>query len=118
MADRAAKLWLGPDVRKLDANAAGTMPPGLMRLGRREQALRMLERNSELFSNAEGNLWVLNHPELRPLRGDPRFEKLVEQGKKDAALAVKVLQAAKARSELAAFLDGPLVQLQELLKQP
>jgi serine/threonine protein kinase/tetratricopeptide (TPR) repeat protein len=118
LADRAVKLWLGANAQQFDGNAVSTMPPGLMRMGRREEALRMLERAMELSPQAEGYLWVLHHPELRPLRGDPRFEKLVEQGKKDAALAVKVLQAAKARSELAAFLDGPLVQLQELLKQP
>jgi tetratricopeptide (TPR) repeat protein len=116
LADRGSRLWLAPGSRSLDGNACVTMPPGLMRLGRREETLRLLEKNSELFPGAEGQLRLLNHPDLRPLRGDPRYDKLVEQGRQNVALAVRMLQDAKARGELPAHLDRALAELRELLR--
>ncbi len=114
LADRAVRLWLGPGSR-IDVNAVHTMPPGLMRLGRREDALRFLEKGMLQNPHAEGYLWVLQHPDLRPLRGDPRYERLVQQGRKDGALAVKAIGEALARGELPASFQAPLADLRALL---
>ncbi len=116
-ADRAAKLWLAPQNKEQDLNAVWTMTPGLLRMGRREEALRMLEKAMAAFPNAEGWLNVLYHPEFRPAHGDPRFQRLVEQGKKDVALALKIFQEAKDRGDLPAFLETPMAQLRELLNR-
>ncbi|MBK9795770.1 MAG: serine/threonine protein kinase [Holophagaceae bacterium] len=116
-ANRAAKLWLAPQNKELDLNAVWTMPPGLMRIGRREEALRMLEKAMVAFPNAEGWLGVLYHPELRPAHGDPRFQRLIAQGKKDVTLALRIFQEARERGDLPAFLEAPMTQLQELLNR-
>lgn len=116
-ADRASKLWLGPESRNLDGNAAWTMIPGLMRMGRREDALRLLEKGVELYPNAEGYLQLFIHPDLHPLRKDQRFLRLLEKGKKDVALALRMLHEAKSSGDLPAHFDGPMAQLQELLNR-
>lgn len=113
-ADRAAGLWLKPGDVGLDVNAACTMPPGLVRLGRREEALRMLEFAMRHLPCVEGYLWVLDHPDLKPLHGDPRYERLRAQGKRDLALSLKSLQAAWDRGELPAAFRPALGELRAL----
>ncbi len=111
LADRAARLWLKPGDEGLDLNAACTMPPGLVRLGRREEALRMLEFAMHHLPCAEGFFWVLDHPDLRPLHGDPRYERLRAQGKRDMDLSLDALQAAFDRGELPAAFRPALAEL-------
>ncbi len=114
LADRAARLWLKPGDEGLDLNAACTMPPGLVRMGRQEEALRMLEFAMRHLPCAEGYLWVLDHPDLRPLHGDPRYEQLRIQGKRDLALSLKALQAAWDRGELPPSFHSALADLRTL----
>lgn len=113
-ADRAARLWLKPGDVGLDVNAPWTMPPGLVRLGRREEALQMLEFSMTRMPCAEGYLWVLDHPDLAPLRGDPRFQRLRAQGKRDLANSMKALQAAWDRGELPAAFQSAQAELRAL----
>lgn len=114
LADRAAKLWLGPRSTELDFNAAWTMPQGFMKLGRREDALRMLELAMARLPNAEGYLWTLNDPDLSPLRGSPRFERLREQGKASLALALRMLEGARDRGDLPPAFNETLAELRDL----
>jgi len=114
IADRAARLWLRPGAATFDFNAACTMPPGLVRLGRREEALRFLEISMRRLPSAEGLLWVLDHPDLRPLHGDPRYERLRAQGKRDLNLALGMLQKALDRGELPPSFYETLAELRGL----
>ena len=74
----------------------------------------MLEFAMHHLSYAEGYLWVLDHPDLRPLHGDPRYERLRAQGKRDLALSLKTLQAAWDRGELPAAFRSALAELRAL----
>ncbi len=113
-ADRAARLWLKPGDLGLDVNAPCTMPPGLVKLGRAEEALQMLEIGMSQLPIAEGYLWVLDHPDLAPLHGDPRYERLRAQGKRDLASSLKALQAAWDRGELPAAFQSALAEMRAL----
>lgn len=112
LADRAARLWLGPEARHLDCNVGAALPRGLMQLGRREDALRLLERAMATNPSGEGYLFVLGDPRFQPLRGDPRFRRLVEQGKRDAALTISRFQEARGRGGLPPYFDAVIRDLQ------
>jgi hypothetical protein len=51
---------------------------------------------------------------MGPLHGDPRYQRLVAQGKKDLTLALGLLQAALDRGELPPSFDGTLAELRGL----
>jgi tetratricopeptide (TPR) repeat protein len=118
LADRAAALWLGPAAQDMSGTAPSTMPPALVRMGRSEEALQILEKALQSVASAEGYLWVLRHPGLRSLHGDPRFARLVEKGRSNVAITVRVLERAKANGELPAYLEPFLVEMRDLLESP
>jgi len=115
LADRAAALWLKSATGEIDINAPYTMPQGLVRIGRSNDAFQLISRGLAKTGPAEGYLVVLETPELRAMKDDPRYVKLLEQGKRAVAMTVRVLDQAKAAGELPAFLESALPQLKALL---
>ena len=62
--------------------------------------------------------WLLEAPELRPLRGDPRFQSILEAARTHAGLWVKRLEQALRRGELPPYLGRPLKDLGQRLNGP
>jgi|GEM_PF-652206 len=95
--------------------ATVNMVPGLVRLGMVDEALGLLQRHLD-FGGSDLD-WLCEHPELRKLHGDPRFTPILEGARNGAKSIVRAFQRAKARGELPAHLEGPLAELQTLLKR-
>lgn len=94
-------------------NGVITMAPDLLRLGLREEVLRLLERSMEV-GYPPGLIWLSKAPELNPLRGDPRFQKVLKASRELAAVLVQQMDEAKAAGELPRYLEQPLSELMEL----
>lgn len=97
------------------SNAATFVAPALAHMGRTEDAIRILEKSGEI-SVPPGYDWVLADPDLQLLRGDPRFARFLAVSRDGAAMVARVLGQSRARGELPKYLEGPLDDLDRLLK--
>lgn len=95
-------------------NGAITMAPEMMRLGMREEILKLFERGAAM-GYAPGFDWLERNTELRSLRGDPRFERVRETARQGTVICIKHLQEAEIAGELPAYLKPTLAELKELL---
>jgi serine/threonine protein kinase/Tfp pilus assembly protein PilF len=100
----------------LISDAPGYAAPALVRLGRNDDAIRVLLRAVEA-GVAPAYDWLLGDPEMQRLRSDSRFAKVLAASRAGAAIVAKVLQEARGRGELAPFLEEPLDALRRLLKE-
>ncbi len=98
-------------------NGVQTTVPDLLRLGLREEALRLLDHSAR-GSFAPGLEWLESAPELRPLRGEPRFERVRDTARKATVIMVKHLEEARVARELPHYLEKPLAELKVLLQPP
>jgi hypothetical protein len=103
---RADSLTLG--------NGAVFVSPGLALLGRTDESVRILARGLEAGIPAPYD-WLLGESGLRPLRGDPRFTKVLNASRDGAAGIARILAAARSRGELPRYLEQPLEELVRLL---
>jgi hypothetical protein len=110
--DRVMATALADQVPADDGNAVGAMLTGLLWLGRREEAIRRFEA-----VGVSVEFGILGTPGVGPLRGDPRFERVVEKHRKSATLGLRMIEEAKARGELPAHLQVIVPQLRELLEK-
>lgn len=91
--------------------------PILVRLGLREDALWLLQK--PLDSGTTVNLdFLLRDPDLQHLRGDPRFDKILEGSRDYAMRFLKQVDQAEVRGGLPAYLKPALNDLRDLLKNP
>jgi len=98
------------------ANSAVFVCPGLSRIGRRDESVRILLRS------VQGGVpppydWVLLDPDIQLLRSDSRFARVLAASRDGAAKIARILEQAHTRGELPAYLEQPLDELISLLKQ-
>ncbi len=106
---------LAPDAdATLVSNSGGFAAPALVRMGRPSDALAILERSVEA-DVAPALDWLLREAAFEPLKGDPRFRKVVAASREGAALVARILGEARDRGELPAYLDEPLDDLLSLV---
>jgi tetratricopeptide (TPR) repeat protein len=101
----------------LVSNAMLFATPALARMGRKDDALRVLEKSVAVGVPPPYD-WILVEPGFQSLRGDARFAKVLAASRDGAAMVARVLGEARARGELPAYLEGPLDELVQLLKKP
>jgi len=104
-----------------DANLVGNAEmfaaPALARMGRKDDAIRILEKGVEVGAPPNYE-WLLVDPDFQSLRGDPRFAKVLVASRDGAAMVARILGQSRARGELPKYLEGPLDDLVRLLKKP
>jgi DNA-binding winged helix-turn-helix (wHTH) protein/tetratricopeptide (TPR) repeat protein len=110
--DKATAAALADQIPMDDGNAVYHLPAGLLWLGRREEALRRFEA-----CPPSAEFGILDTPGIQALRGNPRFERVVEKHRKSATLALRMIEDARARGELPTHLEGTVVQLRALLEK-
>jgi tetratricopeptide (TPR) repeat protein len=91
--------------------------PSLARMGRTDDAVRVLLRSVEVNSPPPYD-WLLREPDFAPLRADPRFATVLAASRNGAEMVARILQKARARGELPTYLEPPLDELVRLLRQP
>ena len=105
---------------KADANLISDAPmfagPPLVRMGRADDAMRLLVRSVEAGA-APAYDWLLTDPDIRRLRGDARFDRVLAESRAFAALTTEILGKARMRGELSTYLHAPLDELVKLLKE-
>ena len=90
--------------------------PGLARLGRTDESLRILLRSVEAGVPPPYD-WLLLDRDIQLLRSDPRFAKVLTASRDGAARIARILEGARARGELPSYLNQPLDELVELLNE-
>ncbi|MCP4656137.1 MAG: protein kinase [bacterium] len=114
--------------QRLVAMARGEMPfprwqsvttgiPGMLaRQGRTEEAVELLR-----FRIREGIYlpydYLLFSPELEPIRDDPRFQEDLEQSRAGFETMVAIIEEARSRDEMPAYLEQPLADLLKRIRQ-
>ena len=101
---------------QLVANAVLTMAPSLAHCGMEDEALALMER-AVACRVAPTLDQLLLDPDLRRLRGNPRFQKILKASREDAAVVVRKCDEFRSRGELAGYLDQPLADLRALVAQ-
>ncbi len=96
-------------------NGAQILCPGLARLGRSDDAVRILLRGVEAGVPPPYD-WLLLDADLQLLRSDHRFGRVLLASREGAARIAKLLESARSRGELPAYLEQPLDDLVKLLK--
>jgi serine/threonine protein kinase/tetratricopeptide (TPR) repeat protein len=97
-------------------NGSMLVSPALAHLGRADESFRILLRSVEMGIPPPYD-WLLLEPDFQPLRGDPRFAKVLAASRDGAAMVARVLGEARTRGELPAYLEQPLDELVELLEK-
>jgi len=90
--------------------------PALARLGRTDESIRILERSVEVNTPPPYD-FLLVEADFEPLRGDPRFAKVLAASRDGAAKIAKILYEARSRGELPQYLERPLDELLKLLNE-
>jgi hypothetical protein len=90
--------------------------PALALLGRTDESIRILLRSVEVGVPPPYD-FLLCEPGFQPLRSDPRFTKVLTASRDGAARIARVLEGARSRGELPAYLNKPLDELQRLLNE-
>jgi TolB-like protein len=104
--------WLGPEERAIDiGNAVLFNAPYLVRAGLADDAFRLLQRSVDMGTPPCLD-WLLTDPEMRQLRRDPRFERILRASRDGAAMVARHLGLARTRGELPEYLHAPLAELQ------
>ena len=116
-ADILSPLLKGPTDPYSPAMAVPLLVPRLVRLGMADEALQLMQRAIALGNGMDLD-WLYQCPELRKLRGDPRFRKLLKATRDQCAVILENFEAAKARGELPKYLDQPLAEFRELVERP
>jgi hypothetical protein len=98
-------------------SGTGLVSPALALLGRTDESIRILLRGVEAGIPPPYD-FLLYEPSFQPLRGDPRFAKVLAASRDEAAKIARILGEARSRGELPAYLDGPLDDLVQLLRKP
>jgi len=105
---------------RADANLVGNAmlfaTPSLARMGRKDDAIRVLEKAVEVGLPPPYD-WLLVEPDFQSLRGDPRFTKVLAASRDGAAMVARILSQSRARGELPKYLEQPLNDLVKLLNQ-
>ncbi len=97
-------------------NGAEFVCPALALLGRTDEAIRILLRSVENDVPPPYD-WLVVDPDLRHLRGDRRFAKVVAASRDGAAMVARILGQSRTRGELPKYLEAPLDDLLKLLKE-
>ena len=92
------------------------VPPALARLGRADEAVRVLLQYVKDGIPPPYD-WLLHDPDVQLLRGDPGFAKVLAASREGAAKIAKTLVEARARGELPKYLEQPLDDLLKLLNE-
>jgi len=100
----------------LIGNATNFAAPALARMGRKDDAIGILERSVEIGVPPPYD-WLLIDPDIQLLRGDPRFAKVLAASREGAAMVARVFGQSRTRGELPPYLNQPLDELVKLLKQ-
>ncbi len=100
----------------LVSNASMFAVAPLARIGRTDDAVRILLRSVEA-GVAPPYQWLLRDSDIQRLRGDPQFAKVLAASRDGAALVTTILDQARARGELPAYLHKPLDELAQVLKE-
>ena len=90
--------------------------PALARLGRSDEAIQILLRSTQAQVPPPYD-FLLGEQAFRPLRSDPRFAEVCAASRDGAAKIARILEDARARGELPAYLEQPLEELVTLLKE-
>jgi len=96
---------------------AGVVGPFLVRVGLKEEALWVLEKAAESKGPMGLDVAVMD-PDLRQLKGDPRYHRALEVYRENALCFLKHAEAAEAQGNLPAYLKPSLAELRELVKRP
>ena len=98
------------------ANAATTAVPPLIRMGRSDDAMRILEKAFEMGVPPPYD-WLLLDRDIQSLRSDPRLGKVLAASRSRASNVARILKEARARGELPKYLEAPLDDLLKLLNE-
>jgi len=93
-----------------------SVSPALARLGRTEESIRILLRSVDAGIPPPYD-YLLYEPDFQPLRGDPRFAKVVAASRDGAAKIARILGEARSCGELPRYLEAPLDDLLKLLNE-
>ena len=93
-----------------------SVSPALARLGRTEESIRILLRSVDAGIPPPYD-YLLYEPDFQPLRGDPRFAKVVAASRDGAAKIARILGEARSRGLLPRYLEAPLDDLLKLLNE-
>jgi tetratricopeptide (TPR) repeat protein len=90
--------------------------PGLARIGRTDESIRILLRSVEVGVPPPYDFLLLE-PGFKPLKSDPRFARVAAASHDGAAKIARILGAARSRGELPLYLETPLEELNRLLER-
>jgi tetratricopeptide (TPR) repeat protein len=93
-----------------------SVSPALARLGRTDESIRILLRSVDAGIPPPYD-YLLYEPDFRPLRGDPRFARVLAASRDGAAKIARILGEARSRGELPKYLEAPLDDLLRLLNE-
>jgi hypothetical protein len=106
----ALKIVESPEISYFDLNNyTFDFPPILVRQGKKGPALRILEKGVDAQAVAYDYLRL--NPDLQKLKGEPRFEKLLDRAKTQFKDILKIIDQARTRGEFPRYLEKPLAEL-------
>ncbi len=105
--ERAFSRWQG---------ATSSIAMHLARYGRHQDALDVIVFRSRQGLTAPYDS-LLFSPELKPIRDDPRFQEILGAKRVEFDQMVAVLEQARAKNELPAYLEQPLVDLLKRIRR-
>lgn len=99
------------------ANRAYIAGPLLVRAGLREEALELLQKAADSRGPMGLDMALLD-PDLRQLKGDPRYHQALKAYRENALCFLRHAEAAEAQGNLPSYLKPSLAELKELVKRP